>query len=86
MSSSAGKRQRERQKLERAQHKARRKAVRQAARPDEADADGMSDRSVQEPIDELRALHRALEDDEVAAENFDERRGRLEAQFDRLPP
>jgi hypothetical protein len=46
----------------------------------------MSDRSVQEPIDELRALHRALEDDEVAAENFDERRGRLEAQFDRLPP
>lgn len=86
MSSSVGKRQRERQKLERAQDKAKRKAVRQAASADEADADGMSDRSEQELIDELRALQWAFEDGEVAAEDYDERRGRLQAQFDRLSP
>lgn len=84
MSSSVGKRQRERQKLERAQDKAKRKAVRQAASADEADADAMSDRSEQQLIDELRALQQAFEDGELSAEDFDDRRVRLQAQFDRL--
>lgn len=86
MSSSVGKRQRERQKLERAQDKAQRKAVRQAASADDADADSMSNRSEQELTDELRALQLAFEDGEVSAEDFDDRRGRLQTQFDRLSP
>ncbi|MGH9918317.1 MAG: hypothetical protein ACRD6W_05545, partial [Nitrososphaerales archaeon] len=68
MSSSVGKRQRERQKLERAQAKAERKAARQATGPKEPDVP--SHRSESELIEELGALHRAVEAGEVSPEDF----------------
>lgn len=84
MSSSVGKRQRERQKLERAQAKAQRKAARQAAGVEDDDAAGLSDRSEPELIDDLAALQRSFGDGEVSAEDFAERRDRIQAQLGRL--
>jgi hypothetical protein len=84
VSSSVGKRQREQQKLERAQVKAQRKAARQAASAEDADAAGLSDRSEPELIDDLRALQRAFEDGEMSAEDFTDRRDRIQAQLERL--
>lgn len=84
MSSSVGKRQRERQKLERAQLKAQRKAVRQAAGAEGQDAAGPSDRSEPELIDDLRTLQQAFGDGAMSAEDFAERRARIQAQLERL--
>ena len=84
MSSSVGKRQRERQKLERAQAKAERKAARQASGAEDEDAAGLSDRSEPELIDDLAALQRSFGDGEVSAEDFAERRDRIQAQLERL--
>jgi hypothetical protein len=83
MSSSVGKRQREREKVERAQVKARRKAARQAAGTEAEDAE-LSDRSEPELIDDLAALQRAFGDDEMSAEDFAERRALIQAQLERL--
>ena len=82
MASSAGKRERERQKLEKAQAKAERRAARQAADPQPDD--GTPSRSEAEVIDELGALHRAYEAGEVSLEDFEERRDRLQAEFGQL--
>lgn len=83
MSSSVGKRQRERQKIERAQHKAERKAARQAG--DSKPADGVvSTRTEAELIEELGGLHRALEAGELSPADFEEQRDRLQAQFEQL--
>lgn len=82
MSSSIGKRQRERQKLERAQIKTRRKAARQA--PDLEMDDDPSPRSESELLEELSALHRAFEADEVSLEDFETRRDQIQAQLERL--
>jgi hypothetical protein len=82
MSSSVGKRQRERQKRERAQAKAERKAARQTTGAEEPD--GLSYRSEAELIEDLGALHRALEAGEMSPEDFEERRHRIQAQFERL--
>jgi hypothetical protein len=82
MASSAGKRERDRQKLEKAQAKAERKAARQAA-----DAQGeaeSSSRSESELIDELAALHRAFEAGEISVEVFEEKRDSLQAEFGQL--
>jgi hypothetical protein len=84
VSSSVGKRQRERQKQERAQVKAERKAVRQAASAADADSAGLSDRSEPELIDDLRALQQAFGDGAMSAEDFGERRDRIQAQLERL--
>ncbi len=84
MSSSVGKRQRERQKLERAQVKAQRKAVRRAAGAEDEDIVGPSDRSEPELIDDLRVLQRVFGDGELSAEDFAERRARIQAQLERL--
>lgn len=84
VSSSVGKRQRERQKLERAQAKAERRAARQAAGAEGEDAAGLSDRSEPELIDDLAALQRSFGDGEVSAEDFAERRDRIQAQLGRL--
>ena len=84
MSSSVGKRQHERQKQERAQVKAQRKAARQAARTEDEVATGLSDRSEPELIDDLAALQRAFGGGEMSAEDFTERRGRIQAQLERL--
>jgi hypothetical protein len=84
VSSSVGKRQRERQKLERAQVKAKRKAARQAADTEDEGAAGLSDRSEPELIDDLAALQRAFGDGEMSAEDFTERRARIQSQLERL--
>lgn len=82
MSSSLGKRQRERQKLERAQAKAERKAARQAT--DDEVTDDPSPRSEFELVEDLGALHRAFEANEVSLEDFETRRDRIQAQLERL--
>ena len=82
--SSVGKRQRERQKLERAQGKAQRKAVRQASGDEGDEAMELSDRSEPELIDDLRALQRAFGEDEMSADDFAEHRARIQTQLERL--
>lgn len=79
MGDSVGKRQRERQKLERAQAKAERKAARQAAGGEPTD--GFSPRSESEFIKDLGELHQAFEAGEMSPEDFEERRDRMQAQF-----
>lgn len=82
MSSSVGKRERERQKIERARAKAERKA---AVRADAAEPVGVvSNRSEAEIIEELGALHRAVEAGEISPEDFEERRSRIQAEFEGL--
>jgi hypothetical protein len=81
MTSSVGKRQREQQKLERAQAKAERKAARLV--PDAELADGSPQRSESELIEDLAALHRALEASELSPEEFQERRDRIQTQLER---
>jgi hypothetical protein len=78
MPSSAGKRERERQKLEKAQAKAERKAARQAdIQPEYAS----SARSESELIEDLGGLHRAFEAGEITLEDFETRRDRLQAEL-----
>lgn len=84
MSSSVGKRQHEQQKLERAQVKAQRKAVRRAAGAENEDAAALSDRSERELIDDLRVLQLAFGNGEMSAEDFEDRRSRIQGQLERL--
>lgn len=84
VSSSVGKRQRERQKLERAQVKAQRKAARQAAGAEDEDATIPSDQGEPELTDELCALQQAFGDGEISAEDFEHRRARIQTQLERL--
>jgi hypothetical protein len=85
MGTSAGKRQREREKLDKARAKAERRATRQAA---DADADVApeltSHRSESELIDDLGALHRTFEAGDLSLEDFEERRNLLQAQLGQL--
>jgi hypothetical protein len=85
MSSSVGKRQRERQKIERAQAKAERKAARQATDSDETTED-FAPRSETELMEDLAALHRAFEASEISLEDFEARRDRIQAQFEQILP
>jgi len=82
MASTAGKRLRERQKVEKAQAKAERKAARQAAQADEVDIS--SQRSESELMEDLANLQRAFEAGDVSAEDFATRREQLQAQFEQL--
>ena len=84
MSSSVGKRQRERQKLDRAQVKAERRAVRRAAGAEDADTATLSPRSEVELIDELRALQQVFEDDGMSTEDFEVQRNRIRAELERI--
>jgi hypothetical protein len=84
MSSSIGKRQRERQKIERAQVKAERRAGRLAGGPEDIDPAAIPDRSESELIDDLRALQRASEAGEVSTEDFEVRRDSIRAALERL--
>ncbi|HET9090786.1 MAG TPA: hypothetical protein VFN50_00145 [Acidimicrobiales bacterium] len=84
MSSSVGKRQRERQKLERAQVKAERRAVRQAAGAESEGAAELSPRREPELIEELRALQQAFEDGDMSMEDFELRRDRIRTELERL--
>jgi hypothetical protein len=82
MPSSAGKRQRERQKLEKAQAKAARRAAQRAA--DAGPEGSFYPRSESEFIEDLEGLQRAFEAGEVSQEDFEERRDRLQAEFEQL--
>jgi hypothetical protein len=84
MSSSVGKRLRERQKQEKLQAKAERRAAREAdqeSAPD--DGDGPA-RTEAELVADLQELQRAFEADEITIDEFDERREALTAEFGRL--
>ena len=78
MASSAGKRERERQRLEKTRAKADRKAARQATDTESGES---SSRSESELVEDLGALHRAFEAGEISLEEFGERRERLQAEF-----
>ena len=78
MATSVQKRQREQQKLEKAQAKAARKVARQM--PVEP-LENAAHRSEAELIEDLQALHRAFEAGDVSPEDFEEHRDRLQAQF-----
>lgn len=82
MPSSAGKRERERQKVEKAQAKAERRAARQAAVTEPEEAPLV--RSESELMEELEALHRAFEAGEISPEDFESRRDRLQAEFGQI--
>jgi hypothetical protein len=82
MATSAGKRLRERQKLERAQAKAERKAARLATVAEPAQI--VSHRSESELIEDMGALHRAFEAGEVSAQDFEARRDRIQAQLEQF--
>lgn len=84
MSSSVGKRQRERQKVERAQAKAERKAERQAAGAGEDEAIEPTRRTEAELIDDLRALQQAFGDGKLSADDFQEQRDRIQEHLERL--
>jgi len=83
MNSSVGKRQRERQKTEKAEAKAQRKAARKAT--DTEPPEPSLHRSESELMEDLGALHRALEVGDLSPEEFEVHRDRLRAQFDQLP-
>jgi hypothetical protein len=72
MATSVQKRQREQQKLEKAQAKAARKVE---------PLENAAHRSEAELIEDLEALHRAFEAGNVSPEDFEEHRDRLQAQF-----
>jgi len=82
MGTSAGKRRREQEKLEKARAKAGRRAARQAVDP--AAGEPLSQLSESQLIEELGALHRSLEAGEISPETFEERRDHLHAQFEQL--
>ena len=82
MVSSAGKRQRERQKLEKIAAKAERKAARQATLVEETDV--LPPRDEAELIEDLRNLQRGLEAGEVSDEDFVARREEIQVQLGRL--
>ena len=82
MGTSAGKRRREQEKLEKARAKAGRRAARQAGDP--AAGEPLSQLSESQLIEELGALHRGLEAGEISPEAFEERRDHLHAQFEQL--
>lgn len=81
MASSAGKRQREQAKLEKAKAKAERRASRQEP-VDEPEI--RIDRSEPELIEDLGAIHRAFDAGDLSQEAFEARREQLQAQLERL--
>ncbi len=82
MVSSVGKRQRERQKMEQAQAKAERKAARRAAALEPVVVQPTG--SEAELIEDLAALHRALEGSELSPEEFEARRNEIQTQLEQL--
>jgi hypothetical protein len=82
MATTAGKRAREQQKLERARAKAERRAARQTG--DESTEDLPEPRSESEIVEDLGALQRSFEAGEVSPEEFEERRERLLTEFGQI--
>jgi hypothetical protein len=80
MATSAGKRQREWQKRDRAQSKAERKVARQTT---DAELPAVaSQRSESEFIEELQTIQQAFEAGEMSPADFEERRDRIQAEFE----
>jgi hypothetical protein len=85
VSSSVGKRQRERQKIEKAQFKAERKAARRADLEDPAEpATPVPVRDEAELIEELATLHRTFEDGAISVDDFEEQRLQLQEQLEQI--
>lgn len=82
MASSAGKRHRERQKLEKAQAKAERKAARQAAQEEPVDLP--LDRTEAELMEELGELQRAFEAGKLSEGEFADSRAQIQVQIEHL--
>lgn len=79
---SAGKRNLQQQKREKAQAKEARRAARRAADPDPPPA--RVDATEAELIGQLAELHRAAERGEVSAQDFEERREQIRKQLEQL--
>ena len=82
MATSAGKRQRERQKIEKAQSKAERRASRQAAEEEKEEVP--VNRTEAELIDDLGALQRAFEAGQVSPDDFTAQREQIQADLERI--
>ena len=79
MASSAGKRQREAQKVDKAQAKAERKAARLASEPEDITLPpGRSESAI---IDDMAELHRASKSGEISPEEFSDRLSVLQRQL-----
>ena len=82
MGTSAGKRRREQQKLEKARAKAERRASLKEAEPEDLSAG--DPRNEAELIEDLRNLQQSFEAGEISSEQFEERRNFLQAEFGQL--
>jgi hypothetical protein len=82
MGTSAGKRMRERQKVDKARTKATRKAERQTI--DLGPVESSTQRSEVELMDDLGILHRSFEAGDLSPEDFEERRDQIQAEFEQL--
>lgn len=78
---TAGKRNLQQQKREKAQAKVARKAARRAADPDPT---VQVEATEAELIEQLASLHRAAEAGDVSAQDFEERREHLRKQFEQI--
>ncbi len=79
---TAGKRQREQQKLTRARNKVERRESRHAESGEQSvTTPGATEAEL---IEALAALHRALESDEVSLQQFEERRELIRAQLEQI--
>jgi hypothetical protein len=79
---TAGKRNLQQQKREKAQAKVARKAARRAVDPDATPV--QVEASESELIEQLANLHRAAEAGDVSAQDFEERREHLRKQFEQI--
>lgn len=82
MAGSPGKRDRDRQKLEKVRLKAERKAARQSAQPEPTTS--AAQRTEPEIIEDLGALQLAFEAGELSPEEFEDRRDLLRTQLEQL--
>jgi hypothetical protein len=78
---TAGKRNLQQQKREKAQAKEARRAARRAAEPDASVLPGDSEAEL---IEQLASLQRAAESGEVSDQEFDERRERIRKQLEQI--
>ena len=79
---TSGKRQREQQKREKAQAKVQRRAARQDQEPEEDQEPMVA--TEEQLVDELAALHRAFEANDIPHQEFEDRREQIRLQIERL--
>ena len=81
---TSGKRQREQQKREKAQAKVQRHAARQDQEAEQVHEPVVATEA--QLVEELAALHRALEADDIPHHEFEDRREQIRQQIERLEP